>query len=170
MDEQNLYNVIFQTLKKEDCELEELTNKGIFYSPELYIAFLLGKAIKQNEKIIFNKKSCWLRETDFNKIGPTDFAFKIDETIYAFELKLRSTIHSYKKDIEKLKRLDENYKKYFLALVDVFDASEENDFRILTLEKDHPELERVADFKSFKTKQDRYKKSVSCIIGLWKII
>ncbi len=169
MDEQNLYDIIFQTLAEEDAELKVLTGKGIFYSPELYIAFLLGKSIKKYEQVIFNRQSTWIRETDFNKNGPTDFAFKVDGTMYLFELKLRSTIHSYKADIEKLNRLDKNYKKYFLALIDAFDTEKENDYRLASLEKDHPELKRIAKFKNFKTNQDRYKKDVCCIIGLWEI-
>ncbi|MDF0718371.1 hypothetical protein PY092_19610 [Muricauda sp. 334s03] len=92
MDSKKLYEIIYETVLEEDNELTNLTGKGIFYAPELYVAFILGKSIKKNEISIFNKEVSWVRETNLGNTGPTDFAFEVDEATFAFELKLRDNI------------------------------------------------------------------------------
>ena len=79
MDEKSLYDTIYKTLIEEDEEFTRLSDQGIFYAPELYIALLLGKEIKKNEKEIFKSNVTWIRETDLGNGGPTDFAFKIED-------------------------------------------------------------------------------------------
>lgn len=169
MNEIQLYNILLETIIKEDLELTNLTGSGIFYAPELYIAFVLGKEIKRNEKLIFNQESTWIRETDFGKSGPTDFAFKIKGSTFAFELKIRANLFSYKADIEKLKLLKTGYEGYFIALIDTWETDKENDPRILSLEREYADLKRVSEFISFNTNQTRYKKQICCTLGLWKI-
>lgn len=162
-----LYQTIFNTLKKEDSELASLTGQGIFYAPELYVAFILGKEIKRNGNQIFEQCVEWIRETSFGKAGPSDFVFKADKKNYVFELKLRDTIRAYCKDIDKLKSLDDNYMKYFLALVDSWEKDKDKDKRIILLEKKYPELTRISNINSFFTKQDRYEGKICCTVGLW---
>jgi len=169
MDSERLYEVIYATLFAEDKDLTQLTDKGIFYAPELYIAFILGKNIKKNEHSIFNEKVNWVRETNLGNTGPTDFAFQVDRLTYAFELKLRDTVHSYKSDIEKLKLLKNGFRKFFIALVDSWETEKEKDLRILSLEKQYPELKRANNFLSFHTEQDRYKKQACCTVCVWEI-
>ena len=169
MNEKLLYSVIFETLKNEDKELTCLTNSGIFYSPELYIAFILGKNIKRSDKDIFSESVEWIRETNFGNGGPTDFAFKTNNKTYVFELKLRDTYHSYFSDIEKLKKLDERFKKYFLALVDSWQNQKVNDERIQKVSNEYPSLTKISEFESFSTKQDRYQNNICCTVALWKI-
>ena len=170
MDNSLLYNTILSTIEKEDSDLASLTGRGIFYSPELYIAFIIGKEIKRKEISIFGEKTEWIRETDFGNGGPTDFAFKTNQKTYAFELKVRDTYHSYSSDIEKLKKLDDNYEKFFVSLVDSWESKKEMDNRIISLENKYPnQLRRVNDFKSFLTRQDRYKGNVCCTLAIWKI-
>ena len=170
MNKSILYNTILNRIEKEDSDLSSLTGKGIFYSPELYIAFIIGKEIKRNEMSIFGQKTEWIRETDLGNGGPTDFAFKTDKRTYAFELKLRDTSHSYSSDIEKLKKLDDKYVKIFVALVDSWESKKELDDRIFFLENKYlNELNRINEFKSFPTLQDRYKGQVCCTLALWKL-
>ena len=169
MNEHLLYKIILENLQTEDQELTELTGNGIFYAPELYIAFKLGKNIKKAEKSIFNQEVTWMRETNFENGDPTDFAFKVNNLTYAFELKLRDNLYAYKADVEKLNLLGSKFQKYFLALVDTWQTEKENDSRITNLENDFPELRRISEFVSFNTKQNRYKKQVCCTVGLWKI-
>lgn len=52
MNNELLYNTILKVLQKED---RELTGTGIFYAPELYIAFITGKQIKEKEMKLFGK-------------------------------------------------------------------------------------------------------------------
>jgi len=167
MNNELLYQTIFETLEKEDTELTKLTDQGIFFAPELYVAFILGKEIKKNDTEIFGTSTEWIRETSFNNSGPSDFAFKTDNKTYIFELKLRDTDKAYFNDIEKLKKLDNGYVKYFLALVDSFEKDKDNDPRINALKNTYPELREVSPIKSFPTNQDRYTGKICCTVGLW---
>ncbi len=173
MNTQSLFNSIFATLEKEDQELSQLSDEGIFYAPELYIAILMGKAIKTNESEIFNAESKWIRETLFGNGGPTDFAFQVGNTKYVFELKLRDTVHSYINDVQKLKSMrdkeDIHYEKYFIALVDSYTRNNELDGRISSLEQHFPDLRRIA-IEDFASKQSRYtKRDIFCNVVLWKV-
>ncbi len=169
MNSEILYNKVYEVLKNEDKEFSILSGQGIFYSPELYVAIIIGKIIKANEFLIFNQNVEWIREKDFKNGGPTDFAFQLGDKIVAFELKLRQTIHAYKADINKLKKLDSNFEKYFIALVDSFETDKENDPRITKLENHFPEIKRISKFKSFKTSQDRFKSQIMCTVCIWKV-
>ena len=75
-----------------------------------------------------------MRETNFENGDPTDFAFKVNNLTYAFELKLRDNLYAYKADVEKLNLLGSKFQKYFLALVDTWQTEKENDSRITNLE------------------------------------
>jgi hypothetical protein len=170
MNEAILYQSISEVIQKEDREFTKLTGQGIFYCPELYVAVVMGKAIKSREKEIFGSKVEWIRERDFGNGGPTDFAFKTADTTYAFELKLRQTHHAYSQDIEKLKGLGPGYEKYFIALVDRWEKDTGRDNRIEMIEEQHSEIYRIHDpFTSFSTEQDWYKERIACVIGVWGI-
>ena len=169
MNAKLLYNTIYNYIFQENEELFKLTDFGIFNAPELYIAFNIGKEIKKSEIQLFGNKTDWIRETNFGGGGPSDFIFQSLEKTYIFELKLRDTIHSYTADIEKLLRLDKKYEKYFMALVDAYERDNVNDGRIVELENRYDCIVRVSEFKSFYTKQERYKSDIHCVVGVWKI-
>ncbi len=171
MDEKLLYDIISFRIIQEDKELSNLVNYGIFYAPELYIAFILGKYIKKYEIEIFGEKIKWERELKLStNSGPTDFLFKTKNTTYVFELKLRDTIDAYDADVKKLQKLtDKQYKKYFLALIDTW-CLEQEDNRIVELEMKNKNLKRLHPFISFPTLQNWYKKPVCCTIGLWEVL
>jgi hypothetical protein len=173
MNNQLLYNLIFNCLEQENHELIELTEEGIFFAPELYIAFVLGKVIKKNFKDVFlsNNVVVWGRETVIEKsLGPIDIVFEIEENkSVLMELKLRDTIHAYALDIEKLKAQPIAHTKYFIALVDGWESENIEDPRIIGLEERYSELNRIAEFKSFKTKNKRYVKPIICTVAVWSI-
>ncbi len=174
MNEEKLYKCIYDILENESSEIEKLTGEGIFYAPELYIAFLLGKKIKINEFEIFNEETNWVREINLGNGGPTDLCIFTQNKFYAFEFKIRATIDSYSRDIEKLIKLknyhDKVIEKYFIALVDSFDSEDIKDERILDLEKRYPELKRVATFKNFKAIQKVFSSNPTyCKVAVWKI-
>lgn len=102
--------------------------------------------------------------------GPTDFAFEVDGLTYAFELKLRDTVNSYKSDIEKLKLLGTGFRKFFIALIDSWETEKEKDLRIINLENDYPKLKRIGNLVSFNTKQYRYKKQICCSVVVWEVV
>ena len=170
MNEKLLYQKIYTCLKDEDQELTSLENNGIFYAPELYVAFIMGKEIKKNDKAIFGTSAKWIREIDLKNGGPTDIVFKTEDLTYVFEIKLRDTYHAYNSDVIKLKKLDDRkYVKYFVALIDAWEKDRENDPRVTELEKLHPDLSRISKIESFKSNQDRYVGDICCALGIWKV-
>lgn len=162
----------FETIKKEvlsiDSDLNSINKTGIYFAPEHYIAFRLGRAIYLNREIIFGIKEIeWLREIKLGNGGPSDIVFKDTNVISVIELKLRKTYYSYKLDIEKLKRLDGNYNRYFCVLLDSF--SENNDDRLRKLELEFKGLLFNIGHHSFKTWNNWYENQIFCNLNLYSI-
>ncbi len=158
-----LLQTITKVINHVENELREL-NKGIFFAPELYLAFEVGKALYAERMNVFGKERIeWLRETNLGNGGPSDLIFKIGEEYIVFEFKISSTSYSYEKDIEKLKMLS-NLKEFkghrvFVALIDHFPGK--GDARIEFLEK-YP-FKRI-NKESMKTYYSRYSGVVDCEI------
>lgn len=174
MNTEFAYNKIFDLLENEDASINLLNSKtGIFFAPELYIVFQVGRLLKTHEFKVFEEEVEWLRETDLKNGGPSDLIFRNNnKELYVFEFKIRSTINSYNKDIQKLKELDkvEGFlvkRRFLISLVDTFSDELENDLRVGNL----TELKVLKNnFKSFQTKQERYtSRSISCLLGMWEI-
>ncbi len=175
-----IFDAIKEAVQTQKNELE-IISKGIFFAPELVLAFSIGKVIYRDRANIFNApadKINWKREINLNNGGPSDIVFEVENSSeitqsYVIELKLRNTFDSYQADIDKLIRLpskeDKSYTKLFCALIDTFDK--EDDLRIKTIEKNNEDtISRVDDFLIFKTIEDRYSsKDVHCVVGLWHI-
>lgn len=175
MKEKLIFEAIKYTVLAEEEDLKQI-EKGIFFAPELALAYSIGKTIYRDREKIFNQPSnkiLWRREINLNNGGPSDIIFEVEyesgEThFFVIELKLRDTVDAYQKDIDKLKVLGLKYTKLFCVLIDTFDK--ENDLRIRKLEENNfGVLHRISDFLIFKTIQDWYKKDVFCVVGLWKI-
>lgn len=167
MNPQNLFNCIRETVLTIDTDLKATADKGIFFAPELYTAFSIGRDIKKNSESIFISPAEWLRETNFGCGGPTDIAFKVDNHHFFVEVKLRNNISAYKADIEKLRRLDNNSVKIFCVLLDSF--TPQNDSRITELEKQYSGSLHHIGHHSFPTWNDWYIKQVFCNLNLYSI-
>ncbi len=174
MDVEFAYHKIFDFLENEDATINLLNPKaGIFFAPELYVVFQVGRLLKTHELKVFGENVEWLRETDLKNGGPSDLIFKNKNgELYVFEFKMRGTIHSYNRDIEKLIKLliIEGHKikrRFLIALVDVALEKIEKDLRIKTLN----ELKAIGyNFQSFETRQERYTRDkISCMLGMWEI-
>ncbi len=174
INENELFESIYDFAADLDKELEDINRKGIFFAPELYVAFGMGKQImKKKESIFTDAQIEWGREEDLKNGGPTDIIFRNikntdKELLAVVELKLRDNYSAYKADIEKLLRLNDNScKKYFCVLLDSFTT--ENDKRLIDLESEYQgKITRICN-KSFKTNQDWYKKQVYCVLNLYRI-
>lgn len=84
IDTKLLFDSIVDSIAKIKEELNQL-DKGIFFAPELYIAFKIGINIYQNKEKIFNTSNVkWHRETAFLKGSITDLAFEVDDKIIFF--------------------------------------------------------------------------------------
>jgi hypothetical protein len=141
--------------------------KGIFFAPELYISFCIGKDITKSCYNIFDTSVEWLRETNFGNGGPTDIIFKTADTYVLIELKLRDTIEAYKADIEKLRRLNIASEKFFCVLLDSFTPS--NDDRLNKLEKEYSNNLILIGHHVFPTWNNWYKKQIFCNLNLYSI-
>jgi hypothetical protein len=100
---------ITDTVSKIDVELKKIDNKGIFFAPELYIAFECGKRIISNRQNIWGQKNyIWKRETKIENYGIADLFFSTDNGGKGLivEFKILQTINAYISDIEKLKKMN----------------------------------------------------------------
>ncbi len=183
-----LYDTICRTTERLDKELKELINKGIFFMPELSVAFELGKSIFKNRFHIFGTNDIeWIRELKQGD-GISDIVFIKDENpILTIELKLVDTMYNYERDIAKLDRLEKGSIKMFLALIDVFEKNiiENDDPRIIFLNNESkfknkinqlgfwqylPPYTITSDSSYyFKTKGERYKQDIFCSVCLWEV-
>lgn len=117
----NIRNVIFNTIQREDQELLNLHNKGIFFLPELAITYLIGKELVQNSEVVFGCKVLqWYTEYGLGLRSPIDLIIILEnEKKYLFEFKTRQKSKSYIKDINKLSEFDSDvYEKFFGAFID----------------------------------------------------
>ena len=164
-NKQELFNTTKSAIQEIETELHYV-DKGIFFAPELYIAFRIGLNIYKNRKNIFKgDKVEWLRETSFAKGSIADIAFKVDGKNCVFELKIRSTGPSYESDINKLRALTGVDEKYFIALVDCFVNGEDGRLPVL-------ENSVVADsrFKAIiPTSYSPYNTPVNCEVHLLQV-
>lgn len=165
-------DVLFETLKEAvlciDSELRQLNNTGIFFAPELYIAFCLGRDIYKNRDRIFGTSDVkWLRETNLGNGGPSDICFEVENRKVVFELKLRDTSHAYNADVEKLKRLTEIEEKFFCVLLDKI---KDDDGRLLNLvSMSQSAINNVGQY-NFPTWNNWYSSNVSCSLNLFKVL
>lgn len=168
MNRINLFNSIKDTVLKIETELKQTNNTGVYFAPELYITFCIGKDILQNQQSVFNTTNVeWLREINLGNGGPTDIIFKIGDKYTIIELKIRDNIHSYKTDIEKLKRLKLNAQKFFCVLLDSFTVA--NDSRLIELENQYSDtISKIGHF-AFPTWNNFYKKQIFCNLNLYSI-
>lgn len=163
-----LFNSIKETVVNIDKELKEINETGIFFAPELYISFCIGKEIMQNRLTIFNSTNVkWERESNLGNGGPSDIIFKIDHNCtIVIELKIRDKINSYKRDIEKLKRCEYHGYKFFCVLADSFKPTKDN--RLIELENFYQRSILKIDHHAFST-WSIYKKQTFCCLNLYLI-
>jgi hypothetical protein len=163
---------ISDTVFRIDEELRTIDNKGIFFAPELHIAFECGKTITSNgQKIWGQEKYKWKRETKFENYGLADLFFSTDNGDKGFiiEFKILQTIDAYIRDIEKLKRLDgEKYERFFCAILGFFD-NKQNEHIDKLIEKYGDEIELLDKTTPRETWPINYKGKIFYSTVIWKI-
>lgn len=177
-----LKDTITSTIRKEDLELYQLHNKGIFFLPELAVTYLVGKAILFNSERIFGcKVKEWISENRVRPdLGPTDLVLKLENnTTVIFEFKTRRHTKNFINDINKLAGIESsNYVKFFCALIDCYAGEEFNGNKTIeVIEKEvGTKITRVVEqnkfFDYFTTKDHAVQyshKQMSCVIGLWQV-
>lgn len=168
MDENTLFENIKSTVLNIESDLLELTGYGIYFAPELYVGFCIGREILKSRNEIFGTHEIkWKREVKIENIGLSDLVYEHNRNIHTvIELKLRDTYSEYKKDIKKLMSMSDSFNRYFLVLLDSF--TENNDERLTKLESEFTNLKPV-DHHPFPTNDTWYGKQVYCNLNLYKI-
>jgi len=166
---EKLFEIIRTTVNGIESELKRSDNTGIYFSPELHVAFCIGRDVSKNRKQIFGENEVqWLRETNIGNGGPSDILFKDGDRYIVIELKLRGTYDSYKADIEKLKRLDAKHQRFFCVLLDSF--SEQNDERLIKLENEYINQITRIGHASFPTWNNWYQRQIYCNLNLYEVV
>ena len=164
----NLFLSIKDTVESIEKDLKDLNNTGIFFAPELYTTFCIGKDIYKNPTPIFgNTEIKWLREIDLKNGGPSDNYFETKENKVVIELKIRDTKYAYESDIKKLKRLGDEYEKFFCVLLDSI-ANKPDGRADYVISKYKEELSLVNEFP-FRTSYSPYKSPTECHLMLFQI-
>jgi len=164
-----LFSILKDTIDNIEADLRGTNETGIYFAPELYVAFRMGQEIMKNKFKVFETENVeWLREINLGNGGPSDIAFKThDGTYTVIELKVRNNYDAYKADIEKLKKLPDNYCKYFCVLLDSF--SDNTDDRLNKLENEYGDSLIGIGHHPFKTWNNWYSKQIFCHFKLYRI-
>lgn len=169
----NICNTISSTVSRIDSELKGIDKKGIFFAPELHIAFECGKAITVNGPNIWGEKPYkWKRETKFENYGLVDLCFegdtKVDKTII-IEFKVLQTLDAYINDIEKLKKLgSSNFEKYFCAILGFF-KHQKNEHIDKLSDKYGQEIDLLFNSTPCETWPLNYKEPLYYSTAIWEI-
>lgn len=168
LNTEELFKTIVMTIEGIEADLKKANATGIYFSPELYVAFCIGKEISRNSQSIFGTNNAtWLREVDLGNGGPSDIVFKTNDHLTVLELKLRGTFDAYKADLEKLKRLKMPCDRIFCVGVDCFSAT--NDDRITRIEQEYAaEIHKIGHF-SFPTWNNWYQRQVYFNLNLYRL-
>jgi len=163
---------ITDTVSRIDYELRTIDNKGIFFAPELHIAFECGKAITASGQNIWGQRPYkWRRETKFENYGLADLFFASDkgDKGLVIEFKILQTIDTYISDIDKLKKLDgDKFEKFFCAILGFF-KNQDNEHVDKLSEKYGQEIELIQKTRPCETWPINYKERLFYRTAIWKI-
>lgn len=101
----DIAQVFSRVAYEEDQWLLEHCNEGIFFMPELALAYASGKAVIEKKTEIFGQtKVRWIREQNVGAGGPSDLIFDLgdNDVKIVVEFKMRSGVDGYLADIRKL--------------------------------------------------------------------
>ena len=157
---------------KEEEELSQAFRKGIFFMPELALAYAAGKAIAKALAATYpNESVAWTREERIGPDGPSDLIISgVGWRKLVIEFKVSQGDSDYLADIAKLKRLDPaKYIRVFCALCDVKESDLPIDARIQAVERDSS-VKRIGDLTAFRTKHLAYVGNIYCVLGVWAIL
>jgi hypothetical protein len=144
--------------------------KGIFFAPELHLAFECGKSITAERQNIWGQEKFeWKREVKFDNYGLADLYFKGENKGIVIEFKILQTIDTYIGDIEKLKKLDnEKYERFFCVILGFFENQETEHIDTLA-DKYGDEIELVFRGAKRETWPISYRKKLFYSTVIWKI-
>jgi hypothetical protein len=170
---ENILSTIINVVDQEEATLR-LADKGIFFIPELALAYIVGKEIYFNRKsVLLDENYKWIRE---QKLGPgiVDLMFDNGNDKIVIEFKILNKEGEFERDIIKLKKMPDNCLKLFCALEDVFERGKDEvtNRRIFRIKKRYEEsLIKIGKDYSFPTSlKVMYKQDVVCFVELWRVM
>lgn len=168
-NQEKLFTCILDTVLRIENDLKSVNSTGIFFAPELYLAFEVGKELYKKRIHIFGDNDIeWVRELNLGNGGPSDLILQSENDTYVFEFKIADKWNSYERDIAKLKALknsgNKSFYKFFVALVDHFPGKKDGRLDFL----ENSGLTCLGS-NSFPTKFSSYKSDINCFLGLYQI-
>ena len=170
-----LYNSICESVLREEEVLSKI-GRGVFLMQEIALVYSVARSLIDNSSSVFGSEISDLRtETNVKgRSGRVDLLIEIEDgRKLVFEFKTRSNAPNCLDDIEKLRKIDRGYEKYFCALVQVDNEKPfENDTsRVLSSLPDVQSIseKNIVNFETNNYQRKKLEKNVGCLIGLWKI-
>lgn len=171
IDPTKLFDTIKSVVLQIEAELYEINKSGIFFAPELYLAFEIGKSLFKEKAAIFGTEDLeWIRERNLGNGGPSDLIFqsKDKNDLVVFEFKIASTSHGYQRDVIKLQKLLKtdtiNYYKFFVALIDQFPNRYDGRQDYLK----NSGLQCLGE-EAFEVHYSAYSGDLNCVLALYQI-
>ena len=178
--DERIFETIKQVILKEEFELKNLADKGIYFMPEQAFFYQISKAFILNKQLIFGEsKVSWLKERKVGEAGVVDLILTVEKDgelqTYMFQFKFRDDYEAYVRDVRTLMKIHQfgyhvaHPQLFLCGLVDTIKG--ENDERITALEANSSlKIERVDSFLAVPTKDEIHRNKVECVVCLWKVL
>jgi hypothetical protein len=129
------------------------------------LGFVILIPATNHESII--SESRWVREKDYKDYGSADLVFEPenDEPEIVIEFKMDDTWYSYLKDVEKLRSLTGNYRKFFCSLKWVY-SDQVDTFPETLIDELDSLLIGKKDFETFVKAGSRGDR---CLLMRWEV-
>jgi len=180
---EGIVDKIIEVTKKENQQLMEIAhngsnqNLGVFNIPELAFAYECGKQIMQNANIIFGENiPQWCRELNLGNGGPSDLVFNFnDGNKIVIEFKMIDDKYAYRKDLEKLSKLDDKIYKIFCALIDInkkeLNGTDVIDERVIDIDQYTTENSyKIKKLKNNLFETNHSRRNMYGFIGMWQVV
>jgi len=168
ISESRLFSTILQVAEDENKYLFDHFRKGIFFMPELAFSYQCGKAVMEDKtSILGNSEYSWVREKEYKDYGFADLVFELenDEPEIVIEFKMDDTWNSYLKDVEKLRSLAGNYRRFFCSLKWVYSDQVETFMETLKNKLDSTLIGK----KDLETIVKAGSRGDRCLLTLWEV-
>jgi hypothetical protein len=178
--DERIFETIKQVVLKEEFELKNLADKGIYFMPEHAFFYQISKALILNKQLIFgDSKIHWLKERKVGEAGVVDLILTVEKEgelqTYMFQFKFRDDYEAYVRDVKTLMKIHKfgyhvaHPQLFVCGLVDTIRG--EADERIVDLESNSElKIERVDSFLAVPTKDEIHRSNVECVVCLWKVL
>ncbi len=179
--DEKIFETIKQVVLKEEFELKNLAQKGIYFMPEQAFFYQISKSLTLNKQLIFGESNVqWVKEVKVGDAGVVDLILKVEKDstteAYIFQFKFRDDYEAYVRDVKTLMKIQKagyhvNVKAHLFLCALVDTVKGEQDDRIVDLEANAElSITRVDSFLPIPTQDEIHRSKVECVVCLWKIV